>query len=109
MLAGAREPPPVRVRGTAQNDKLSAVLEARGVTVYCLDLAHWPADRIGKPATIEGTIERTDQFAAHRSDGLASRARRARSSRFADARRDEQLRRHVTRAAARACSRGARA
>lgn len=63
---------PVRVRGTAQNDKLSAVLEARGVTVYCLGLAHWPADRIGKPAIIEGTIERTDQFAAHPSDGLAS-------------------------------------
>ena len=37
-----------------------------------LGLAHWPADRIGKPAIIEGTIERTDQFAAHPSDGLAS-------------------------------------
>jgi hypothetical protein len=63
---------PVRVRGTAQNDKLSAVIEGRGVTVYCLDLERWPADRIGKPAIIEGTIERTDQFTAHPSDGLAS-------------------------------------
>jgi len=65
---------PVRVRGTAQNDKLSAVLEARGVTIYCLDLEHWPADRIGKPVIIEGTIEHTDQFAAHPSDGLASQS-----------------------------------
>jgi hypothetical protein len=62
----------VRVRGTAQNDKLSAVIEARGVTVYCLDLEGWPADRVGKPATIEGTLERTDQFAVHASDGLVS-------------------------------------
>jgi len=62
---------PVRVRGTAQNDKLSAVLEARGVTVYCLDLERWPAERVGKAAMIEGTIECTDQFAAHSSDGLA--------------------------------------
>lgn len=62
----------VRVRGTAQNDKLSAVVEAHGLAVYCLDLEGWPADRVGKDATIEGTLERTDQFAARPSDGLAS-------------------------------------
>jgi hypothetical protein len=62
----------VRVRGTAQNDKLSAVVEAHGLSVYCLDLEGWPADRVGKDATIEGTLERTDQFAARPSDGLAS-------------------------------------
>jgi hypothetical protein len=60
----------VRVRGIAQNDKLSAVIHARGATVYCLDLEGWPADRVGKPAIIEGTIERTDQFAIRPSDGL---------------------------------------
>ena len=62
----------VRVRGTAQNDKLSAVVEAKGLAVYCLDLEGWPADQVGKPAVIEGTLERTDQFAARPSDGLAS-------------------------------------
>lgn len=62
----------VQVKGTAQNDKLSAVIEARAVTVYCLDLQGWPADQVGKPAAIEGTLERTDQFAARPSDGLAS-------------------------------------
>jgi len=46
--------------------------ETRGVTVYCLDLEGWPADRIGKPVSIEGTIERTGEFAARPSDGLAS-------------------------------------
>ena len=62
----------VRVRGIAQNDKLSAVVEAHGLDVYCLDLEGWPADRIGKDVAIEGTLEQTDQFAARPSDGLAS-------------------------------------
>jgi hypothetical protein len=62
----------VRVRGTAQNDKLCAVIEARGVTVYCLDVEGWSADHVGKPAAIEGTLERTDQFAVDPSNGLAS-------------------------------------
>jgi len=67
-----RSAPRVRVQSIAQNDKLSAVIEARAVTVYCLDLRGWPADQVGKPAVIEGTIERTDQFEARPSDGLAS-------------------------------------
>ena len=62
----------VRVRGTAQNDKLSAVIEAHGVTVYCLDVEGGPPERVGKLATIEGSLERTDQFTARPSDGLAS-------------------------------------
>jgi hypothetical protein len=64
----------VRVRGTAQNDKLSAVVEAHGLAVYCLDLEGWPTDQVGKVAAIEGTLERTDEFAARpsASDGLAS-------------------------------------
>jgi hypothetical protein len=65
----------VQVRGIAQDDKLSAVVEAKGVTVYCLDLERWPADRIGKLAVIEGTVERTEEFAARPArppDGLES-------------------------------------
>ena len=62
----------VRVRGVAQNDKLSAAVEARGLVVYCLDVEGWPADQVGKPAAIEGRLERTDEFTARWSDGVVS-------------------------------------
>src|SRR5258705_4302981 len=53
----------VRVGGTAQNDKLSAVVEGKGLAGFCLDLEGWPADPGGKPAALQGTLERSDQVA----------------------------------------------
>jgi hypothetical protein len=64
---------PVRVEGSAENAKLSAVVSAPDLLVYCLDLSSWPADLAGKRVIATGTLEYTEKFASTVSpDGLHS-------------------------------------
>lgn len=62
----------VRVEGTAANDKLSAVVETGQLSVYCLDIQAWPEPRVGTSATVEGTLERTEEFQSRTNGGLVS-------------------------------------
>jgi hypothetical protein len=57
----------VRVEGTAQNAKISAVVMVEGTPIYCLDRESWPDDLTGKPVTIEGTLEQTSELQAKTS------------------------------------------
>jgi hypothetical protein len=62
----------VRVAGMAENAKLSAVVQARDLTVYCLNWPGWPADQAKQPVVVEGILESTRQFAARTVDGEVS-------------------------------------
>ena len=67
----------VRVAGTAADAKLAAVVDTGALTVYCLDLSHWPAERLGQPVVVEGVLEITDEFEAKTSPtGLVSQGTR---------------------------------
>jgi hypothetical protein len=67
----------VRVAGTAVDDKASAVVDAGALSVHCLDLGHWSADRLGRPVVVEGTLESTDELEARTtSTGLVTQGRR---------------------------------
>ena len=52
----------VRIRGTAQNAKLGAIVLGEGLMVYCQGMDSRPGDRVGKPVTVSGVLERTDDF-----------------------------------------------
>ena len=60
----------VRITGTAQNAKLSAVVQTGDLVVYCLDRPSWK-DRAGKPVSVEGKLEQTREFEAQVDDGGA--------------------------------------
>ncbi len=62
----------VRVEGKAANDKLSAVVETGQLSVYCLDMKAWPEAQVGTSATVEGTLERTEEFQSRTNGGLVS-------------------------------------
>ena len=62
----------VRVEGKAANDKLSAVVETGQLSVYCLDMKAWPDARVGTSATVEGTLEHTEEFQSRTNGGLVS-------------------------------------
>ena len=62
----------VRVEGKAANDKLSAVVETGQLSVYCLDMKAWPDARVGTSATVEGMLERTEEFQSRTNGGLVS-------------------------------------
>jgi hypothetical protein len=54
----------VRVEGTAQNAKISAVVMCEGTPIYCLDRPSWSDDLTGKPVVVEGTLEKTSELQA---------------------------------------------
>lgn len=55
----------VRVEGTARNAKLSGVVVASGLHLYCLDQASgWPAELAGQHVAVTGALEFTEEFAA---------------------------------------------
>ena len=54
----------VRFQGIARNAKLGAVVQGEGLVVYCKGMDSWPSDRVGKPVTVSGVLERTDAFKA---------------------------------------------
>jgi hypothetical protein len=54
----------VSITGTAGNAKLGAIVQSGDLLVYCLDRPSWPDDQDGKTVTVEGTLERTDEFKA---------------------------------------------
>lgn len=63
----------VRVTGKAENAKLSAIVMAGDLVVYCLDIQGWPDELRGFEVTAEGVLEQTDQFRAQVSpDGAIS-------------------------------------
>ena len=64
----------VRIEGTARNAKLSGVVVAGGLHVYCLSEADgWPAELAGQEVAVTGLLEFTEEFAARTGpDGLVS-------------------------------------
>jgi hypothetical protein len=53
----------VRVRGTAQREKLGDTIKVQELSIHCLDV-RFPDDRIGKPVEAEGTLVVKQGFAA---------------------------------------------
>ena len=54
----------VRIRGTAHNAKLAAVVVSDGLSVYCIELEEWPDEFLRQAVEVTGTISRTDQYKA---------------------------------------------
>ena len=54
----------VRVRGTAYDAKLSAIVVSDGISVYCLDIEEWPSGLTGQSIEVTGRLRNTDQFKA---------------------------------------------
>jgi hypothetical protein len=63
----------VQVAGTALNAKLGPVVETGGLVIYCMGRQEWSADQLGKPITVTGKLEQTDDFKAQEGpDGMHS-------------------------------------
>ncbi len=62
----------VRLLGTADDAKLSAVVQSEALVVYCmgrgadglLTESRWPADVVGQAVAVTGTLEQSEQFTA---------------------------------------------
>lgn len=54
----------VLVSGTALNAKLGPVVSTGGLVIYCFGRQEWSADQLGKPVTVSGSLEQTDEFKA---------------------------------------------
>lgn len=54
----------VEVRGTAKNAKISAVVVAGDLIVYCLGVDSWPSAIANSQVAAHGTLEQTSEFAA---------------------------------------------
>lgn len=59
----------VAVKGIARDAKISAVVVADNLVVYCLGLAKWPGEVSGKSVLAHGRLEQTAEFAAKRGPG----------------------------------------
>jgi hypothetical protein len=59
----------VVVKGIARDAKISAVVVAGNLVVYCLGLAKWPSEVSGKSVLAHGRLEQTAEFAATRGPG----------------------------------------
>lgn len=53
----------VRVRGTAERDKLGDAVSSQGFSIVCL-APRFPDARLGQPVVVEGLLERTDELQA---------------------------------------------
>jgi hypothetical protein len=61
----------VRVVGTAENAKLSAVVLLDAQPIYCLELSAWPEANRGRRVEVVGLLDRTDRFTAKVGEGGA--------------------------------------
>lgn len=52
----------IKITGLAYNSKLSAMIESSHGVIYCIDVAHWAPNLLGKSLEVTGLLRRTDAF-----------------------------------------------